>query len=148
MFKRKRVGKYRDPLLDELEAKRRRRGKQPPSSSATVWSGSGTIDRVPLTPDEARERMLAALGAAGVNGIDTDGDDFLCASEEFAALLDALRGLAAEGVAVEIGCGWWRLSNEEIARRILAALWLDGGDERERDRALLDKVTSILRGLP
>lgn len=94
-----------------------------------------------MTKEEARERMLVALAAAGVNGIDTqaiDGDDF---QEN----IEALRALRMEGVAV-IRRGGWRLSDWEFARRILAAVGLDDGEERER--LLLDRVAAILRGAP
>lgn len=97
-----------------------------------------------MTPTEARERMLAALSAAGVNGIDINGEDFLYESAaEHAALLKALHRLAVEGVAVEIGCGWWRLSDQELALRILRAV---GFEHAQREDVLIDSVVEILRG--
>ena len=45
MFKRnKRAGKFQDPLLDALEAKRRKRAGKPPTHTGAIWSGSGSID--------------------------------------------------------------------------------------------------------
>lgn len=91
-----------------------------------------------MTNDEARERMLAALAAAGVNGIDTDDPAF---DGDYQALTTALCELHGDGIARQCA-GWWRLSDEELARRILKALGVDEGRTRWR----VDAVVSVLRG--
>lgn len=90
-----------------------------------------------MTPAEARERMLAALAAAGVTGIDTDDPAF---DGDYQVLTAALYELQRDGIAWQCA-GWWRLSNQEFARRILRAVGL------ELKQTRVDAVAGILRGL-
>lgn len=85
-----------------------------------------------MTKHEARERMLAALAAAGVDGLMCRGDDRA-----------ALYALANEGLAVRSNSRW-RLSDQELARRILRAV---GFEHAAHETVLIDAVAGILRGL-
>lgn len=93
-----------------------------------------------MTKEEARDRMLLALAAAGVDGVDTDSPDFPGRCAEYWALRDALKVLAGEVIAVQSD-GRWRFSDAEFARRILRAIGVDATAER------IDAIAGVLRGL-
>lgn len=102
-----------------------------------------------MTPAEARECMLVALAAAGVNGLSLTDELCRWSVKEGDAIWASLKGLAADGIAQQIGPGMWRLSDVELARRIIAALRGKGcaPGSTHLEVARIDAVAGILKGL-